>query len=80
MPVTLLKLTFLHGGSWRFLNCENGTKSSKESQMWDLLLQVGIIEKSFSWYNFSRMRLERKFLLNQSKNSKFLKNSTCEKL
>ena len=32
-PVTLLKVTLLHGCFSRFLNCANGTRSRKTSQM-----------------------------------------------
>ena len=33
MTATLLKITLLHGCSSRFLNCTNGTKSHKASQL-----------------------------------------------
>ena len=32
-PATLLKVTLLHGCFSRFLNCTNGTKSRKASQI-----------------------------------------------
>ena len=45
----LVKVTLLHGCFSRFLNCKNGTKSCKASQIWDIRGKASVGMATVTW-------------------------------